>query len=982
MNCRKLIAKLILPAFLFLFAATAYAQTKTITGKVTDVNGAALPGATVSAKGQNVSTATGENGEFTLVVPSATTTLIISSVGFGTQEVAISGNTVNATLKVDAANLSEVVVVGYGTQRRKDLTASIVTVTAEDFNKGPIVSPEQLIAGKVAGVQIMPGSGIPGGGSRIRIRGSASLDASNNPLIVVDGIPLEDAGVSGSPNPLALINPNDIESFNILKDASATAIYGSRGTNGVIIITTKRGRSNKLRVDYSTVVSRSKKIATIDVLSADEFRAFVKSKGNATQQSYLSNGNTNWQELIYRTSWSQDHNISLSGGIPSVPYRFSIGYVDQQGILRTSEMDRKSASLNVSPSFFNNTLRIDLSLRASETENNFANEGAISAAVGFDPTQHVRATNNYGGYFEWLEGSTGLPNQNSYKNPLGLLYQRTDESKVQRAIGNIKFDYQLPYVSGLRAILNLGSDRTDGRGLVEVPREAASEFRNGGSFNRYYQKRKNDLLDFYLNYNKDVTSIKTRMDVTAGYGYQDWEELNPRVPRLNSAGVLIDTSFLYQAQHTLISFYGRTNFTVMDKYIISASLRRDGSSRFHEDNRWGLFPSVAVAWRVKEESFLKNSGLFSDLKLRFSYGVTGQQEGIGNYDFFPRYTFSASTAQYQFGNTFYTTIRPEEYDRDYKWESTAAYNAGLDLGFLNGKLGFTVDVFKRETRDLLGFVAVPAGSNLSNFVTTNVAGLDSKGIELTLNATPVRTKNFSWESNFNITFLESKVQKLTLIPDTTGKYTITRGSIGGGVGNTIQALRVGYAPYAFHVYKQVYDETGNPIQGLYADTNGDGIVNTDDRYLYKSPEARSYLGFSTQLNYMGFNLAFTLRGAFGNYLYNNISSNNVQSNITSTTGFLNNVHRSALTANFTNNQYFSDYYIENASFLKMDNISLGYDLGRLMRNDKMSARLSATVYNAFLITDYSGLDPEISGGIDNNLYPRPRTVSLALNLGF
>ncbi len=981
MNCRNLIAKLILPAFLFLFATTALAQTKTITGKVTDVNGTRLPGATVTAKGQNVTVATNENGDYSITVPASTTRLIFTSVGFGMQEVAISGNTVNVTLRVDVANLGEVVVVGYGTQRRKDLTASIVTVTAEDFNKGPIVSPEQLIAGKVAGVQITPGSGIPGGGSRIRVRGSASLDASNNPLIVIDGVPLEDAGISGSANPLAMINPNDIESFNILKDASATAIYGSRGTNGVIIITTKKGRSAKLRVDYSSMVSRAKRIEVVDVLSADEFRALVKSKTNATQQSFLGNANTNWQELIYRTAWSHDHNISLSGGIPNIPYRFSLGYVDQQGILRTSEMDRKSASLSVSPSFFDNHLRVELNVRASETENDFANEGAISSAVGFDPTQPVRATNRYGGYFEWLDPTSGLPNNNAYKNPLGLLYQRSDKSTVQRAIGNIQFDYKFHFLPELRAIVNVGSDRADGRGTVTVPKEAASNFRDSGFFNRYYQRRKNDLLDAYFNYNRDMERIG-RVDFTAGYGYQTWEQENPRVPRVNAFGTVIDSSFYYKAEHTLISFYGRLNYTFMDRYILHASVRRDGSSRFHPDNRWGTFPSVAVAWRMKEESFLKNSNIFSDMKLRFSYGVTGQQEGIGNYEYFPRYTYSAGTAQYQFGNLFYPTIRPEEYDRDLKWESTSTYNAGLDLGFLGGKIGFSTDVFRKSTKDLLGFVAVPAGSNLSNFVVTNVGELETKGIEFTLNLNPIRTKKFSWESNFNITFLEAEVQKLTLIPDTTGKYTVARGGISGGVGNMIQALRVGHTPYAFQVYKQVYDASGKPIQGLYADMNGDGVVNTDDRYLYKSPEPKSYMGFSTQLNYLGWNLAFTLRGSFGNYMYNNISSNNVQSNITSTTNFLNNLHRSALEANFTNNQYFSDYYLENASFLKADNISLGYDLGRLLKKQGMTARLSATVYNAFIITDYSGLDPEISGGIDNNLYPRPRTVSVGFNLGF
>lgn len=967
---------------LVLVAQVSLAQNKVVTGKVTDSrDGTPLRGASVTAKGSRTGTQTDGDGAFSLTVDNSVTALLISTVGFTQQEVSIEGKTsVDVALVVNNAALGEVVVIGYGTARRKDLTGAITTVTTKDFNKGPLTSPEQLINGKVAGVQITAPSGAPGAGGRIRVRGTSSLSGSNEPLIIVDGVPLDQqSGISGSNNPLSLINPNDIESFNILKDASATAIYGNRATNGVIIITTKKGKSGKLRVSFSTLNSYSVVGDKVDVLTADEFRTVVNGKGNNSQKTLLGTANTNWQDQVYDNAFSTDNNIALTGGIKGLPYRFSLGYLKQNGILKTGNMSRISTAVNLNPRLLDNNLKVDLNFKASFSDHFFANEGAIGGSAFFDPTQMIKRNDNrFGGYWEWL-ANNNQPDGLAPKNPVGQLYLRDDESDVTRMITNLQLDYTLPFFKDLRAVMNVGYDYSKGQGTVYIPDSAAMTYIRGGVNNKYEQTKKNKLFDFYLNYVKDIKSIRSRLDVTAGYGYQDFQRMSPNYAdyRANGQEFAPAQPFPFETQNTLVSFYGRANFAINSKYLITATLRRDGSSRFSEDNRWGMFPSAAFAWNISEESFLKGNNTLSSLKLRLGYGETGQQEIGNDYAYIANYTLGAQTAQYQFGNAFYQVNRPVGYDANIKWEQTSTTNIGLDFGFLNGKINGSIDYYNKETEDLLSFIDVPAGTNFTNRIFTNVGDMNNKGVEFTLNANVIRKTKLTWDAGFNVTYNTNEVTKLTKVDDPTFVGVAT-GGISGAVGNTIQIHSVGYRPSSFFVLQQVYDAEGKPLEGIYVDRNGDNAINNLDYYRYKSPEPTVMIGFNTQVGYEKWTFSTVLRANIGNYMYNNIYSSNGVFQPGSQL-FLSNVHRNYLETGFGTYQYFSDYYMENASFLRMDNFTVSYDFGQVF-NKKANLRVTGNVQNVFVTTKYRGLDPEIPGGIDNNFYPRPRIFSLGVNL--
>ncbi len=967
---------------LALVAQVSFAQTKVITGKVTDSkDGSAVSGATVAAKGSRGGTQTGADGSFSLSVDNAVTTLVISYVGFTTQEVSIDGKTsVEVSLVVNNQTLGEVVVTGYGSVRRKDLTGSIATIGTKDFVKGPLTSPEQLINGKVAGVQITTGGGAPGAGSRIRVRGTSSLSGSNDPLIIIDGVPVDQqSGISGAANPLALINPNDIETFNILKDASATAIYGNRATNGVIIITTKKGKSGKLKISFSTLNSLSVAGDKVDVLSAEEFKNVVNGKGNTSQKGLLGTSNTNWQDLIYQTAFMTDNNIALTGGLEKVPYRLSLGYLNQDGILKTGNLSRVSTALNLNPRLLKNALKVDLNFKAAFTKNTFANEGAIGGAAFFDPTQTVKRNDNrFGGYWEWL-ANNNQPDGLAPKNPVGLLNLRDDKSNVTRIITNIQLDYTLPFLKALRANLNVGYDYSKGEGTVYIPDSAAMTYTRGGVNNQYQQTKKNKLLEFYLNYVKDIKSIKSRLDVMAGYGYQDFMRQSPNYPDNRANGTVFAPAapFPFETQNTLISFYGRLNFSINNKYLFTASYRRDGSSRFSEDNRWGGFPSAAFAWNIAEEPFLKGSKVLSSLKLRAGYGETGQQEIGNDYAYIANYTLGTQTAQYQFGSNFYQVNRPVGYDANIKWEQTSTFNVGIDFGFLNGRISGSVDYYNKETEDLLSFIDVPAGTNFTNRIFTNVGDMNNKGVEFVLNTNILKKKKLVWDLGFNVTYNKNEITRLTKIDDPTF-IGVATGGISGGVGNTIQIHSVGYQPNSFFVLQQVYDNAGKPIEGLYVDQNGDGIVNNLDYYRYKSPEPLWMVGFTTSVGYGNWNFSTVLRSNLGQYMYNNMFSAHGTFQPSSVL-FLGNLHRNYLETGFANSQYFSDYYMENSSFLRMDNFTVSYDFGKVF-NNKANLRATANVQNVFVVSKYKGLDPEIAGGIDNNFYPRPRVFSLGFNL--
>lgn len=957
---------------------------RTITGQVTDDAKETLIGASIVVKGTTIGTVTDFDGNYSLIVPADATELIFSYVGYEPKSVSIpkSSNVLNVQLKSDAQMLSDVVVIGYGTTRKSDLTGSVSNVSSDDFNSGLISSPEQLINGKVSGVQIMSASGSPTSGSTIRIRGGASLNASNDPLIVLDGVPLESGGISGnSGNFLSLINPSDIESMTILKDASSTAIYGSRASNGVIIITTKKGNSDKIKVSLNTTHSIQTRTQTADMLSRNEFINVINTHGTTAQQALLGTADTDWNDQIYQAAYGTDNNLSIAGKLAkNLPVRISLGYYNQNGILKTDNAERFTGSISLSPSFFNDYLKFNINAKGSINKNRFAETAAIGAAATFNPTLPVYSGNsNFGGYNEALD-NTGAPVNAAVLNPLGRIEQNKSTSKVQRLIGNVDVDYKMHFLPDLKFHATLGYDYAEGKGNIYVPAEAMQYFTTQGRDYQYGpQKNTNRLLTAYLNYNKYVDSWKSSIDATLGYDYQFWKSTSPAYAELNALGEVQSSIAATDQRHSLLSYYARLNYTFDSRYMFTATVRRDGTSRFHSDTRWGTFPSIALGWRVTEEAFLKDNPILSNLKIRASYGVTGQQDGIGNYGYMPVYTIGQDGAQYQFGNEYYYTYRPEAYNKLLKWETTTSWNAGFDFGFLKDRITGSFDFYTRQTKDLIATVPAPAGTTFDKTITTNVGNVDSHGIEFTLNASPIQTKDWGWDLSFNMTWQKMKVKNLSLTESSTTTNTAVGPSIDG---YQFQVLSEGYAPYMFYVYHQLYDEkTGKPIEGAYADLNEDGDINSSDLYRYHSPAPDFIFGLSTSLRYKNWNLGMSFRANVGNYVYNGMAMNTgAWSTVSYNSYQLNNLNHSYLKTGFQNRQYLSDYYVENASFLKMDNLTLGYNFGRITKWFSLNA--SAMIQNVFCITKYSGVDPEVPNGMDNSFYPRPRTFSLSLGLEF
>jgi iron complex outermembrane receptor protein len=969
---------------IFLGVLSLKAQTIAVTGSVKNLAGEPLPGVTVMEKSTTNGVATNVDGKFTIqVLPGST--LLFSYVGYTTSEEAVNNRTtINVVLSETSIDLGEVVAIGYGTVKKGDLTGAVSNVSSDDFNMGLINSPAQLINGKISGVQIMSSNGSPTSGSTIRIRGGASLNASNDPLIVLDGIPLERGGISGnSGNFLSLINPNDIESMTVLKDASSTAIYGSRASNGVIIITTKKGSGlndlKKMKVSFSTSNSIQTKTKLANMLTVDEFINVVSTEGSERQKSLLGSERTNWNEEIFREAFGTDNNLSISGRINQIPYRVSIGYYNQNGILDTDNAARTSGSISVSPSLLNKHLNLNINLKASNNKNHFANTSAIWGGATYNPTIPVRtSSSSFGGYNEAID-NTGTPVTAAVLNPVGLLNQYNSSSDVNRVIGSFDLDYKIHFLPDLRFHTTLGYDYAQGQGRIYIPAEAAQNFTSGGRDYTYGpQIKSNKLLTTYFNYNKNIESISSTIDATVGYDYQFWKSSSEAYDVLNVAGERQSSTAATDARHALISFYGRLNYTLASKYMLTATIRRDGTSRFSEDNRWGMFPSVALAWRLSEESLLQGIDALSNLKLRASYGITGQQDGIGDYGYLPVYTISQPGAEYLFGNTYYFTYRPEAYISNLRWESTTAYNFGLDFGFFKERFSGSIDYYTRQTKDLLARVPAAAGTNFDKTILTNVGNVDSEGLEIALNAVPVDNKEFTWELSLNATWQSQTIKNLSMVEGTEIVNTLAGPTIDS---YNFQVLTEGYAPYMFYVYHQLYNENGKPIEGAFADINKDKQINSDDLYRYHSPAPDYILGFSTSLRYQNWNLSTSLRANIGNYVYNGMAMNTGAFNTMSYNDYqLNNLNRSYLTTGFQSRQYLSDYYVENASFLKMDNLTLGYNFGRI--NNMFNLNLSATIQNVFTYTKYTGVDPEVPSGMDASFYPRPRIFSLSLGIEF
>lgn len=986
----NLCKRLRLLSLIVMVQLSALGQQKTITGRVADAS-APLPGVTVINKNTKAGTTTDAEGNYKINANTGEV-LVFSFIGFTTQERTVgTANTIDLTMTVEANNLNEVVVIGYGSAKKKDLTGALTTISSKDFQTGVMTSPEQLIAGKVPGVSIISNSGRPGAGSTILIRGGASLSASNAPLIVLDGVPLDNGDVSGSSNPLSFINPNDIETFTVLKDASAAAIYGTRASNGVILITSKRAAAGGLKVNFSTTNSFANITQKVDVLSPDAFRELINKNGTDAQKAMLGTANTDWQDVIYQTALSTDNYLNFSGGIKGLPYRLSLGYQNQNGVLKTDNLQRSSIGLTLNPVLFNKHLSINISLKSSLQNARFGNGGAIGGAVSFNPTVPVYSGNEkFGGYWEWLDAAspTGLVNLVG-RNPLGLLEQRIDKSNPVRTIGNIQLDYKFHFLPDLRANLNVGVDISRGRGTIFEPSTSASGTLaggNGGTNNQYRQDRDNKVLEFYLSYVKELKSIKSKFDILGGYSYNNYLTTNYNYASFNAKGEKYpnsDPAFpLDKPENTLISYFGRANFTVLDNYLLTATLRRDGSSRFAPANRWGLFPSVALAWNIKDEGFLANSKTVSNLKIRLGYGVTGQQDGIGNYDYLSYYSLSSATASYQFGDKFYQGFRPGGFYASRKWEETATSNIALDYGFFNNRISGSIDFYKKDTKDLLNNIPQPAGANFSAFIVANVGSMENKGVEISLNTQPIKNSKVVWDANFNITRNKNTITNLTVVPQDPNYRGFPSGTIAGGIGGQFAFLNaVGFSRNTFNLYQQVYTEAGKPIEGVFVDQNKDGIINQDDLYKGKSSIPDVFFGFSNNLTFKKFFAGIVMRASVGNYVYNNTFSQAGVLNQFLGNAVIYNGSTNVLETNFrgSSQQLLSDYYLQNASFARIDNINLGYNLGSITKSIS-NVRINLSAQNVFVITKYKGIDPEINNGIDNNLYPRPRTIALGLSV--
>lgn len=1012
-----------------LLTVSSFAQTNAVKGHVKDASGEPIMGATITVNGKAVGI-TDMDGNFSVdAAPGAKITF--TYLGMTPQTVKASSN-MNITLEDDSKALNEVVVIGYGVAKKSDLTGSVTAIKPDSKNKGVVVNAQDMLTGKVAGVNITSNDGTPGGGAKIRVRGGSSLNASNDPLIVIDGLAMDNDGVKGLSNLLSVVNPQDIESFSVLKDASATAIYGSRGSNGVIIITTKKGRKGqKPTVSYSGSITISEKKNTIDVLNADEFRATVEKLYGKDSEAYsaLGTANTNWQDLIYRTAISHDHNITVSGAAKSLPYRVSVGYTDQQGIVKTSDFKRATASLNLNPSFFQDHLTLNLNAKGMYARTLYTDGSVVSAAVRMDPTQDPynftseyhknqlrdkdgnslldQTLKNYGGYFQWSKkaeyGDNTWPftydSTTQMPNPLSLLDQGSQIAHSRSFIGSADIDYKVHGFEDLRLHATLGADISKGRQSQSFAPSCPNALYYGSYGGEEILKR-NLSLSAYAQYYKDFNKIH-HFDIMAGYEWQHfWRSKNNDYvgyyPETNNDASLAGTErphtpYSEKSESYLVSFFGRANYTLLDRYFLTATVRDDGSSRFKE--HWAWFPSFAFAWKANEEAFLKNANWLSDLKLRLGYGKTGQQAGsIGDYEWIPSYSISTGT------NGFYPVTgtgelyRPNNYRPDLKWETTSTYNVGLDWGIMDQRLSGSVDWYYRKTTDLLNYAPLSSMAGYKNQAWQNIGSLKNTGVEAAITWRAIQTKDWFWTMTYNFTYNKNEITDLNGVSENGAPVVNTNIKVGDGSGAYLQANQVGYAMNSYYVYQQVYDKNGKPIENCVVDRNGDGKINESDKYLYKSPAAPVTMGFSSRLEYKNWDFGFSLRASIGNYVYNNVeqsmSNMNTGEWFSNSLKYFSNRMKSTVERNWQTYEItskLSDYYVKNASFLKCDNITLGYSFNNLFKSSGwhgLSGRAYATASNVFTITNYDGLDPEVGDGNDNNLYPRPFSVVVGLSLNF
>ncbi|MBR5384992.1 MAG: SusC/RagA family TonB-linked outer membrane protein [Bacteroidales bacterium] len=972
-----------------------------VRGVIVDATGPVV-GATVLEKGTTNGVSTGLDGEWTLSVQGAGAVIEVSCIGYASQEFRASAVPARIVLSEDSEFLDDVVVIGYGTVKKSDLTGSVATVRADEINKGVITTPADLLRGKSAGLVVTSGSGMPGSGATIRIRGGSSInDDANTPMIVIDGLPVSNGDIDGMSDPLSSINPGDIESFTVLKDASATAIYGSRASNGVIVITTKKGSASgsavpHVSVDFTASVNTIAKYN--DLLDADGIISLIRTfygMGSTAEANLGLTGsdgvqtlyNTDWQKQIYQAAPTYDGNISLSGKAGFLPYRVSGGFTSQEGTLKGSKMNRGTLSVNLSPSFFDKHLTVNLNGKGTIARNWYANQDAISAANHYDPTKPVYNDipgANLNGYTTWYDRSGNI-NTMATMNPVALLAAKDDNATTRRFIGNAQFDYKLHGFEDLRLNLNLGLDWARSEGITDIAQGSEASYHNtnqsgGGSHKDFDYTRRNTTLEFYADYNK-ILDGKHNIDIMGGYSWQRFYNANSSTETRISDGSLLNFEE-GKGELFLISFFGRANYGYLDKYLFTATLRADGTSRF-QNHKWGIFPSVAFAWNARKEEFITFPEDLSTLKVRLSWGETGQQDVGDYYDTFATFYNNQLGSYYYFNGRLIQPISALGYSADLRWETTATYNAGIDLGFWNDRLTASLDVYKRDTRDILNYIPVPALSNLTNYLNTNIGSMTNKGVELDVNAILIDKRDMSWTAGINMAYNHNRITKLTASEENaTGVET---GGIAGGTGNNVQMHQVGHAMRSFYVYQQVYDTDGKPVSGAYVDRNDDGVIDADDKYFFHKPDADVTLGFNTSFTYGNWTAALSGHASIGNYVYYNAASDNEMLADLWTNSFISNRMASARESMFTQAQFLSDYYVRNGSFLKLDNFTLGYTFPTLFKMGAYRAaslNVFGTVQNICTLTGYKGIDPEVYGGIDGALYPRPRTYVLGLKFNF
>lgn len=1009
---------MLLVLFMALISMTvASAQNITVKGIVQDAaDKSPLPGVNVLIKGTTTGTVTNFDGEYEIKCNQGDI-IVFSFIGYTTQE-AQASNTLNIDLVSDTQNLEDVVVIGYGVQKKNDLTGSVTAIKPDEMNKGLVTNAQDMMQGKIAGVNVTTASGAPGSGATIRVRGGSSLNASNDPLIVIDGLAMDNQGIKGLSNPLSMVNPADIETFTVLKDASATAIYGSRGSNGVIIITTKKGKAGQsLQISYNGNVGFSMKKKLREVMSGDEYAKYITDLYGVDSEAVANLGyakegetpviyNTDWQEEIYRTALSTDHNLTLAGGTKNMPYRVSLGYTGQEGILDTSDFRRGTISVNVSPKFLEDHLSVNASAKLMYAKTIYANTDAIGASLRMDPTKPVRVAaddarfNNFNGYFQWANWGKGTFNDDSWLdtnnslapgNPRALIDLKDDSAISKAFIGSLELDYKFHGFEDLRAHVSLGGDWSTGKQTTIISPYSTSNYYYG--WNGWDQTDKKNLsLSAYLQYSHDFDTAGQHFDIMGGYEWQQFHREGESLGsgfyqathKTNAGEKYNEKPYSWATENFIVSFFGRANYSLLDRYLLTATVRYDGSSRFKD--HWALFPSVAFGWRIKEEAFLKDVDMMSDLKLRLGYGQTGQQEGIGDYNYFASFHSNPNSDYY------YSVVdagkdgvgamyRPNAYNPDLTWETTTTYNVGLDFGFLNQRINGSIDYYLRKTTDLINTVSVPVGTNFKNKVTSNIGSLENTGIEIAVTGKVISTSDVVWELGANYTYNDNEITELIGDDD----YYVETGGISAGTGSNCQAHMKGHSINSFLVYQQAYDKDGKMLEGVVVDRNGDNIINEADKYIYKQAAAPITFGFTSKLVFNNIDFSFSLRSSIGNYVYNDVSSDraNVSGSTMWLSGYLTNTIKEAVENGCQTNdmkRLLSDYYVQNASFLKCDNITLGYSFNKLF--GKLDGRVYIAGSNVFTITKYDGIDPEVSDGIDRSVYPRPFTGLLGLSLNF